>query len=227
MSYILEALKKSEQERQIGHVPDVSMVQETAHRVAPRKPRWLMVALILNALILLAIAVWVWQLGAGHDNAVAPVVDSSAVDKRDFEVAVSRDSADPVSVPEPAPVTTPMVEPTPRTDPLPAPVSQMPLPAPKPTMKPAAILPDLEQSETEPVLPPRWQDLPLEERNNLPAPRIDVHVFAREPARRFVLINLRKYQEGDRVDEGATIESILADGIVLSYQGQRYRVDRP
>jgi general secretion pathway protein B len=98
----------------------------------------------------------------------------------------------------------------------------MPLPVPTPVYKPKPI-----SIETEPVLPPRWEDLPSEERNRLPAPRIDVHVFAREPARRFVLINLRKYQEGDTVDEGATIESILADGIVLSYQGQRYRVDRP
>lgn len=223
MSYILEALKKSEQERQIGHVPDVSMVQESPPRAARRKPRWVAVALILNALILLAIAIWLWRTGVVLDNVVAPGMAPSAVDEREEQAAVSRDIADPVPSPAPAAV----VQPAPRIDPLPAPVSQMPLPAPKYAMKPAPIQPELDKLETEPVLPPRWQDLPLEERNSLPAPRIDVHVFAREPPRRFVLINLRKYQEGDKVDEGATIESILADGIVLSYQGQRYRVDRP
>lgn len=225
MSYILEALKKSEQERQIGHVPDVSMVQESSPRAAPHKPRWVLIALILNALILVAIAVWFWRAGAVRqiDSAVAPVMAPIAVDKREAQVATTPNIAEPVASPEPAPV----VQAVPRTDTLPAPVTQMPRPAPKSAVEPAPILPDQDQFETEPELPPRWQDLPLEERNSLPAPRIDVHVFAREPARRFVLINLRKYQEGDRVDEGATIESILADGIVLSYQGQRYRVDRP
>lgn len=223
MSYILEALRKSEQQRQIGHVPDVSMVQEVSPQVAPRKPRWVVVALILNALILLAIAAWFWRTGVVRGNAIAPVVAPSAVAKREAQVVTAPSIADPVSAPAPAP----LVQTAPRTDTLPAPVTQMPRSAPRAAVQPAPILPDRDQLETEPVLPPRWQDLPPGERNNLPAPRIDVHVFAREPARRFVLINLRKYQEGDTVDEGATIESILADGIVLSYQGQRYRVDRP
>jgi len=74
---------------------------------------------------------------------------------------------------------------------------------------------------------PRWEDLPLEERASLPAPRIDVHVFAQEPERRFVLINLRKYHAGDTLDDGTTLDAILSDGIVLSHGGRQYRVDRP
>ena len=219
MSYILEALKKSEQERQIGHVPDISMVQETLHPLASRWPRWLLAAFVVNVLILVAIAWRPWELGTAQ-QVVSTVASSpstsSAVPVESqpiiANVSVSETLSAPVAVGQDAAAVAK----------LPAPVTQMPPPAPASVYKPKPI-----SIETEPVLPPRWQDLPSEERNSLPAPRIDVHVFAREPARRFVLINLRKYQEGDTIDEGATIESILADGIVLSYQGQRYRVDRP
>jgi len=218
MSYILEALKKSEQERQIGHVPDISMVQETPRPVVSRWPRWLLIALIVNVLIL-AVIVWrPWDMRTAQpvSQAVAPGPTPTSELPAETQPIVER-----------SPVVEPVSEPAaehsaPQVAELPAPVSQMPLPPPAPIYTPEPV-----RIETEPVLPPRWQDLPFEERNNLPAPRIDVHVFAREPARRFVLINLRKYQEGDTVDEGATIESILADGIVLSYQGQRYRVERP
>lgn len=218
MSYILEALKKSEQERQIGHVPDISMVQETPHPVASRWPRWLLAAFVVNALILVAIAWRPWEMRTAQQVAptVASASTSSAVPAEAQPIVANAGVSESVSAPVAA------VQDAETAEELPAPVTQMPPPAPVPVYKPKPI-----SIETEPVLPPRWQDLPSEERNNLPAPRIDVHVFAREPARRFVLINLRKYQEGDTVDEGATIESILADGIVLSYQGQRYRVDRP
>lgn len=235
MSYILEALKKSEQERRIGHVPDISMVQETPQRTAARWPRWLLAALLLNALLLAALAWRPWERGgerageAEHkgarvDNRAAPAVAPPPV------ASTSEGQQQANAVP---PGVSAAVAPPPVSGPgetnaaLPAPVTQMPLPAPVSARESAPPVPDRESVEVEPELPPRWQDLPLEERNNLPLPHIDVHVFAREPARRFVLIDLRKYQEGDTVDGGATLEAILADGIVLSYQGQRYRVDRP
>lgn len=221
MSYILEALKKSEQERQIGHVPDISVVQETPHPSAPRWPRWLLAALLLNALLLMAIAWRPWEMHKERQ------IDKSATPIAAPPVATQPETQHTNTDPSPAegraspPVDSAQVGTTPAA--LPAPVTQMPLPAPPSEH----LVQDRVASEIEPELPPRWQDLPLEERNNLPLPHIDVHVFAREPARRFVLINLRKYQEGDTVEGGATLEAILADGIVLSYQGQRYRVDRP
>ena len=53
-------------------------------------------------------------------------------------------------------------------------------------------------------------------------PRMDVHVYDSDPRRRFVLIDLQKFREGDRLSNGAVLEEILPDGIVLSYQGRRF-----
>ena len=248
MSYILEALKKSEQERQIGHVPDLSMVQETPARAAPRWPRWLLAALLLNVAILSVLAWRVWDARMSPTVASAPtgpaqVAPAGATPAQPVaagaEPAVDTLASTPsaaVPAPEQSPAAVQDEVPEPA---LPEPVSQMPAPAVEPVQSMQAATdpqtqlgPDLEalppvDGADAAAAVPRWEDLPAEQRAGLPVPRIDVHVFAQEPERRFVLINLRKYQQGDTLDDGAVIETILADGIVLSYQGQQYRVDRP
>lgn len=201
MSYILEALKKSEQERRLGHVPDLSVPQATPPRTPQRWQRWLLAALLANLLVLLVVA---WRPWASKPAAPLPAAVPEITEA--IPPVAKQDAA-----PLPPPVTTTVIEPPPVA---------------------AVASPGSQPIAAEPASPfppdaPRWQDLPADQRDALPVPRIDVHVFAQDPARRFVLIDLRKYHEGQRVDGGATIESIHADGIVLSYQGQRYRVDRP
>ena len=223
MSYILEALKKSEQERQIGHVPDISVVQEKPPHLASHWPRWVAGALLVNALILGLIAWRPWGVRAvaEREQAVVSVPATAAPRSGMTDETVMPQIADadsPVALfRETAPVT------------LPEPVTQMPPPAPAPTSASTQAVAPLTDEPADSLSSdaPRWDDLPANVRSGLPAPRIDVHVFAREPDRRFVLINLRKHKEGDVLDDGATIDAILADGIVLSYQGQRYRVGRP
>lgn len=231
MSYILDALKKSEQERRIGAVPDLSMTQAPA-RAVPRWPRWLLGALLLNAVILLAVGWHVWGGRQDAQRSAAPVALPAPAT---VEVAPTSTPATAAAAPPVNSTPSPSLEPasgsattTPAAEPV--------LESASPESEQAALGPDLEplpgSAPEEPsaavaVDAPLWEDLPPAERDGLPVPRIDVHVFASEPERRFVLINLHKYLEGDTLDSGAVIETILADGIVLSYQGQHYRVDRP
>jgi len=69
---------------------------------------------------------------------------------------------------------------------------------------------------------PLWEDLSLEFRGGFDMPRLDVHVYDSDPQRRFLLIELKKYREGDTLANGAQIEEILPDGIQLYYQGTRF-----
>ena len=55
---------------------------------------------------------------------------------------------------------------------------------------------------------PYWDDLSLEFRSGLVLPHIDVHVYDDDPARRFILVDLQKYREGEVLDNGAVIEII-------------------
>ena len=69
---------------------------------------------------------------------------------------------------------------------------------------------------------PSLRDLPESSRSNLSQYEVNVHVFDDEPIRRFVLINMDKYKEGDRiVDNGPLIEEITPAGVVVDYGNGR------
>jgi general secretion pathway protein B len=53
-----------------------------------------------------------------------------------------------------------------------------------------------------------------------------VHVYDADKGRRFVMINGRKYREGDKTREGMSVERIVAEGAVLSYKGNPFFVPR-
>ena len=71
-------------------------------------------------------------------------------------------------------------------------------------------------------------DMPADYRSDFPRIRVDVHVYDEEPARRFVLLNLKRYREGDRTAEGLQISEIQPRAIVFSYRGERvlYQLQR-
>ena len=57
-------------------------------------------------------------------------------------------------------------------------------------------------------------------------PPIDVHVYSEDPGRRFILMELQKYREGETLGNGAVLEEILPESIQLYYQGRRFRVGK-
>jgi len=66
------------------------------------------------------------------------------------------------------------------------------------------------------------RDLPESTRTNLNQYEVNVHVFDDEPQRRFVLINMDKYKEGDRIiNNGPLVEEITAAGVVVDYGNGR------
>jgi general secretion pathway protein B len=71
-----------------------------------------------------------------------------------------------------------------------------------------------------------WFELPQEFRNKIDLPRLDVHVYSQEPQGRFILVNLKKYREGETLPNGLVLEEILPDGMVMFYQGERFRVKK-
>jgi Type II secretion system protein B len=68
---------------------------------------------------------------------------------------------------------------------------------------------------SERVLPPQPQPVAL---------KIDMLVWAAEPRQRMVYVNGHKYVEGQTLENGARLEHIEQDGIVLIQDGQRLRL---
>jgi general secretion pathway protein B len=60
----------------------------------------------------------------------------------------------------------------------------------------------------------------------LPDLHLDVHVYAARPADRFVYINNQKYREGAALADGLALERIRRDGVVLNYNGLRFVLPR-
>jgi general secretion pathway protein B len=69
--------------------------------------------------------------------------------------------------------------------------------------------------------------MPADFRARVARPEIDVHAYSSQPERRFVLIELQKYREGERLGSGVEIETITEKGVIFSDQGTRFQVARP
>jgi general secretion pathway protein B len=249
MSYILEALKKADQERTAGNVPDLETVHW--HEPGTRKSYrwlWILAALfILNgaAVTLLAIR---WHAGSGEDavgNRVARDERGSAMPNV-ARVRPPAATADAGPVARSAPPKVTRTAPQPRGEgrvvmartalpPAQAPASRESSVAPQvavPPPMPAAAATAPSRPAIAPAQPvatariPEWDELPLDFRSSLTMPRVDVHVYDTNPQNRFILADMQKYREGDRLPNGATLEKILPDGIQLSYQGRSFHYSK-
>jgi general secretion pathway protein B len=254
MSIILDALRKSERDRQLGAAPTIEPLPLVPPPPARRVWPWLAAAAIAANVGALAAVVAMWPPGertAPAPPAAAPApVDPAARQQPDPPAAAK---SEPLR-PSPAVAAPPALQPTPRAEPPPmAPVerpravevpARPPRPAPDPEApaKPRASAPAPERpiaavpakpapEATEappasgPLRPlPYLQDLPRSLRAGVPALQIQVHVFDPDPRRAFVLTNLGKVYAGDRLADGLTLEEVTRSGAVLSWRGTRFQV---
>ena len=69
------------------------------------------------------------------------------------------------------------------------------------------------------------RDEVLAQGTQLPDLRLDLHVYAVDPAKRFVFINMRKLREGEMLPDGVRVDTITPSGAQLSYRGTRFTLD--
>ena len=219
MSYILDALKKSEQLRQRGAAPIT--LATPAPEAPPPTPASYRNVLLALLLITAGISIgWLrpWQT---PEVVTKPTVSSPPVPP---SVVVSSPLVDlPRVNPAPAPQAVPVAPanvaaPAPPVAVIPAPS----VPAIRPTQASAAK-PDAEApaSEAAPSVM-SMSELPQAVRQELPAIAIALHGYAREPRERIVMINNQMLRQGDQVAPGLRLEQITQDGVVLGYQGYRF-----
>ena len=222
MSFILDALKKSELERQRQSVPgliDTSVVQRRS-----RLPVW---AIALGALLGVNLAVLAFLTRRSAPPTHASQAQSAPAPDVDIAPPAQHfsplDSA-PVYAPEIPVAALGSTEPAPPTG-RPAPTVG-PNPAARRAPRPDPLLTDAEvNAETQEVLP-SISEISLNGAQAVPDLHLDVHVYATKPSERFVYINMRKYHEGAALQEGPTVERIRRDGVVLNYRGLRFILPR-
>ena len=63
-------------------------------------------------------------------------------------------------------------------------------------------------------------------RATIPPLHMDLHSYAPDPSKRFVLINMRRLYEGQSLPEGPKVESITNEAAIMSFQGTRFVLDK-
>jgi len=206
MSFILDALKKSESERHRHSGPVLMDV-----RIAPprrRLPAWAWIIVAVLAINLLVLA-WLLWFSPGHEPAqsAAPAANPAA------PAAVT-------AAPAPAaPATSPAAA-------APAPASALPEPAlPPASVSVQAAAPPAAASAPAPVINiaalPRYQDL-AGAGVVLPSLQLNLHVHDPVPANRYVLLNGVKAREGETLPDGLKVLQIVPSGVALEWRGQRF-----
>ena len=88
--------------------------------------------------------------------------------------------------------------------------------------KAGSVIELLVDEKTAVELLPAMQELQLRGLIALPELNLDVHVYSEADGERFVFVNMKKYREGERLREGPLLESITPLGIILRHNGQRF-----
>jgi general secretion pathway protein B len=228
MSFILDALKKSELERQRQAIP--GLVESGIARPRARLPTWaiaLCVLLGINLLVLLVVLTRGWMTAPQNP---APPQAHHAAAATETPVAATAAGADkhfsPLDAP---PVYAPEIPVTGNTATEPAPAVRQPLGGGSSgthaiRRRDPLLAGEDYKADDEEVLP-SINEINLGDQA-LPELHLDVHVFATKSAERFVFINMRKYHEGATLQEGPTVERIRRDGVILEYKGLRFLLPR-
>lgn len=197
MSYLLEALKKSDKERQRGAIPDL----QTDHsRPSVRKRRqrassWYLSGITVLVLLCGGGLVW-WQYspqGAQTDKSLPETV----------ELLVEEEVPRPIPV---AKVSPPRVVVAAKTESV---------------VEEKEAIPKANAA----FVPPLLDELPVAIRAAIPDLSFAGHVYSDVPQKRLIIINNRIVREGDLVGDGLTLEKIDYEGVVLRYESSVFRVD--
>jgi len=242
MSYILDALRKSDQQRKRG-VPLLLAAQ--APMSAPKRaPRLLygMVALVLLGAGMVIGWLRPWQQeqaipaarvvlspAATTANAAAPappeVLPRTAREARPQELPPTGPAASPIAPApeEAATIATAQQRAATQT----SNKAAKQAPAQRADKKATPAPPAIEAAAVESQAPAQTavsiNELPVSIQKDLPALSVMVHAYSDDPAKRMVGINNRLLHEGDEVAPGLKLERITLEGMILNYKGYSFR----
>jgi general secretion pathway protein B len=203
MSFILDALKKSETDRQQKGSAEFSGVPTSTRRESV--PRWLWVLgllLAVNLAVLIGLLMRPDQAPAATTDTVRSAQPATeTTDAFADQVAAARQNAPPHEQPRPVAAETSGAE------------------------SPAA-------TTTTPSVPSNTFALPTIHEVlangmvSLPELHVDIHVYSEIPEDRFVFINMNKHKEGSRLAEGPLVREITPEGVVLDQNGTLFLLPR-
>ncbi|MEA3273869.1 MAG: general secretion pathway protein GspB [Pseudomonadota bacterium] len=263
MSYILEALKRSQQERELGQVPSLDTNLFPSAEEDRRSSPWILLAVGL-AMLAVIIALYAAlrdrqaapetaqlveelvppptappdQQQGKTDTAAPPLSPTQSETEPPLETSAEAQAREASAESSPAAAQSDPVSVGAKDAPESPSEPDVKLPdAPKSKLVPDDLRADIEafknevraeesgdaaKPEQQADVAPEDLRLPREVEQRLPAFLMKVHVYDKDSAKRFVLINGLRTKQGERTREDITVEEILPDGAVLSYEGHKF-----
>lgn len=249
MSYILEALRRAERERDTGKAPSVESLNRSVIEVdRTRVPLRIWVLAIATAVIAcIALVILIWphphatpptpqaaesaaaplptpQVVAAPMQTSSPETESPApatIEDRDDVISLddvtgdSQDAASASDATDAAPVTALEPQDTAAANLEPAAAPATP-PAP-----PASPLDTDRGTIMVPAGVTVLREMPASYREQFPVRTLDVHVYDPDPAKRWVMIDGKRYREGAALASGPQVAQIIEAGVVFDYRGAR------
>jgi len=225
MSYILDALKKSDQQRQRGATPTLQAAQVTV--AEPKHPMLiyygLLAAVLLGAGIMIG---WLhpWQpeqpllaptpLGTEPIAAPAPL---TAPPEMPGETAQEFPAPNLARAGQAVPVTGAVMPSNPALVSS-APSAAVSMPDKSMPEKSASIAGVAQEQKAIPM-----NELPLQIQQEIPAMTVQLHAYSSDPSERLVSINSIRLREGGSLMLGLRLEQITPDGMIFSYKGYRFQ----
>ncbi len=214
MSYILDALRKADAERDRGNVPGIhaqpSFGGAALTRTEPTAKPWLWLA--AGALAVGSVAAIAWY---SMSRSPPTVVATPAVPVPP-PIAVA-----PAPV-APAPVAAASVEAAPRRPDAVA-SDRKPRPKPVPAAAPVAAAAEAKPAGAGDKVY-TLAELPDEVRRQLPAINVGGSMYSAKPADRVLIVNGQVLHEGDRIAPDLTLQQIRLKGALLDFKGYRYAI---
>ena len=224
MSFILDALKKSETDRQQRSPAEFAGIPTSSDRAGV--PRWLWalgLLLAINLAVLLGL-----MFGSSNGPATLPATPITEIQRPIQNDPIQNSPArDEPSLSQPNPSESSFAEQ----------VAEAKLNSPKPKSSAAAAPEDSSEAvvAAEPGIPansrnsaalPTIYEVIADGTIDLPELHLDIHVYSDAPEDRFVFINMSKQREQSRLVEGPLVDEITPFGVVLEYRGTSFLLPR-
>ncbi|MDH3509896.1 MAG: general secretion pathway protein GspB [Gammaproteobacteria bacterium] len=214
MSFILDALRKSETERQQQTGPGLVNGQYRAPKTG--KNIWIPLLVIVLAANVVILA---WLM-----NAEAPDSGESA------RPVARENTPTPVESAEIRPLARELINSQRATVAEPVQTRNADLGPPEPAIRGAGAdalnAADTAEAGTIQEGLPNLQQLVLAGELSVQPMHLDIHVYSKTRTERFIFINMKKYKEGDILVEGPSVEEITSTGAILRYRGNRFTIER-
>jgi len=220
MSFILDALKKSETDRQQRSSAEFAGVPTSSDRAGV--PRWLWALGLLLAINLAVLLGLMFRSSSGP--ATLPATSITEI-QRPIQNGPAGDES---SLSEPKPGASSFSEQVAEAK-LNSPALKGPaavVPEDSPSEPVAAADPGIQANSGNSAALPTIYEVVADGTVDLPELHLDIHVYSDAPEDRFVFINMSKQREQSLLAEGPVVSEITPFGVVLEYRGTSFLLPR-